>query len=223
MRILVVEDEQKVANALREGLEGERYDVAVERTGEGAFFRLTTEAFDLILLDLGLPGRDGVEILTALRQKGIKTPVLVLTARDTLDDRGVDDALLDALHTLIEEIAQCHVRPLHADEGMEVGAAEVGVERGGRNAQGVVHRRAHEACACRRRRRGGGTAPAHEESGIGHTAVRDRDLDDRHVAAVGRAGFACCVGVREPTGTDGSAEVPHRLSRVRGHAPTLAR
>ena len=87
MRILVVEDEQKVANALREGLEGERYDVAVERTGEGAFFRLTTEAFDLILLDLGLPGRDGVEILTALRQKGIKTPVLVLTARDTLDDR----------------------------------------------------------------------------------------------------------------------------------------
>ena len=48
MRILVVEDEQKVANALREGLEGERYDVAVERTGEGAFFRLTTEAFDLI-------------------------------------------------------------------------------------------------------------------------------------------------------------------------------
>ena len=100
MRILVVEDEQKVANALREGLEGERYDVAVERTGEGAFFRLTTEAFDLILLDLGLPGRDGVEILTALRQKGIKTPVLVLTARDTLDDRvagldaGADDYLV---------------------------------------------------------------------------------------------------------------------------------
>jgi DNA-binding response OmpR family regulator len=100
MRILVVEDEQKVANALREGLEGERYDVAVERTGEGAFFRLTTEAFDLILLDLMLPGRDGVEILTALRQKGIKTPVLVLTARDTLEDRvagldaGADDYLV---------------------------------------------------------------------------------------------------------------------------------
>src|SRR5213076_2793696 len=100
MRVLVVEDEQKVANALREGLEGERYDVIVERTGEDAFFRMTTEAFDLILLDLGLPGRDGLQILTTLRSKGIKTPVLVLTARDTLQDRvagldsGADDYLV---------------------------------------------------------------------------------------------------------------------------------
>ena len=100
MRVLVVEDELKVANALREGLEGERYDVVVERTGEDAFFRITTEAFDLILLDLGLPGRDGLHILTTLRGKGIKTPVLVLTARDTLQDRvagldsGADDYLV---------------------------------------------------------------------------------------------------------------------------------
>jgi len=100
MRILVVEDEQKVANALREGLEDERYDVVVERTGENAFFRLTTEAFDLILLDLGLPGRDGLEILATLRAKGVKTPVLILTARDTLEDRvagldsGADDYLV---------------------------------------------------------------------------------------------------------------------------------
>jgi DNA-binding response OmpR family regulator len=100
MRVLVVEDEQKVANALREGLEGERYDVVVERTGEDAFFRMTTEAFDLILLDLGLPGRDGLHILTTLRSKGVKTPVLVLTARDTLQDRvagldsGADDYLV---------------------------------------------------------------------------------------------------------------------------------
>src|SRR4030095_3973863 len=100
MRVLVVEDEQKVASALREGLEGERYDVVVERTGEDAFFRMTTEAFDLILLDLGLPGRDGLQILTTLRSKGVKTPVLVLTARDTLQDRvagldsGADDYLV---------------------------------------------------------------------------------------------------------------------------------
>src|SRR5436853_1422951 len=100
MKVLVVEDEQKVANALQEGLEGERYDVVVERTGEDAFFRMTTEAFDLILLDLGLPGRDGLQILTTLRSKGIKTPVLVLTARDTLQDRvagldsGADDYLI---------------------------------------------------------------------------------------------------------------------------------
>src|SRR5687767_2378351 len=100
MRILVVEDEQKVANALREGLQGERYEVVVERTGEGAFFRITTEPFDAILLDLTLPGRDGLEILTAMRERGMKTPVLVLTARDTLQDRvigldaGADDYLI---------------------------------------------------------------------------------------------------------------------------------
>ena len=100
MRILIVEDEQKVANAIREGLEGEQYSVIVERTGEGAFFRTTTEDFDVILLDLGLPGRDGLEILRALRERGIKTPVLVLTARDALQDRvigldaGADDYMI---------------------------------------------------------------------------------------------------------------------------------
>ena len=100
MRILVVEDENKVANALLEGLKGERYDVVVERTGEGAFFRITTEPFDAVLLDLTLPGRDGLEILAAIRERGVKTPVLVLTARDTLEDRvigldaGADDYLI---------------------------------------------------------------------------------------------------------------------------------
>ena len=100
MKVLVVEDEQKVADALREGLEGERYDVVVERTGESAFFRATTETFDLILLDLGLPGRDGLEILRALRQRAVETPVLVLTARDSLRDRvtgldsGADDYMV---------------------------------------------------------------------------------------------------------------------------------
>jgi len=90
----------KVANALREGLEGEKFDVVVERTGEGAFFRVNTESFDVILLDLTLPGRDGLEILQALRQRGVKTPVLVLTARDSLQDRvtgldaGADDYLV---------------------------------------------------------------------------------------------------------------------------------
>ena len=100
MRILVVEDEQKVADALREGLEDERYDVVVERTGKGAFFRVNTETFDVVLLDLTLPGRDGLEILRALRQRRMETPVLVLTARDSLEDRvtgldaGADDYLV---------------------------------------------------------------------------------------------------------------------------------
>ena len=100
MRVLVVEDEQKVADALREGLESEQYEVVVERSGEGAFFRLTTESFDVILLDLTLPGRDGLQILRTIRARGVDTPVLVLTARDTLEDRvigldsGADDYLV---------------------------------------------------------------------------------------------------------------------------------
>ena len=100
MRVLVVEDEQKVANAVREGLEGEGFHVVLETTGEGAYFRVTTETFDVVLLDLGLPGRNGLEILSALRQRGLKTPVLVLTARDTVQDRvigldgGADDYLV---------------------------------------------------------------------------------------------------------------------------------
>jgi two-component system copper resistance phosphate regulon response regulator CusR len=100
MRVLVVEDELKVANALREGLTGERYEVVVEQTGEGAFYRANTERFDIILLDLMLPGHDGLEVLTALRHNGVDTPVLVMTARDSLEDRilgldsGADDYLV---------------------------------------------------------------------------------------------------------------------------------
>jgi two-component system copper resistance phosphate regulon response regulator CusR len=100
MRVLVVEDEQKVASALKEGLEGEGYEVVVDGTGEAALYRLKTDQFDLILLDLLLPGRDGLHVLKTLRQQGFETPVLVLTARDTLEDRvtgldtGADDYLV---------------------------------------------------------------------------------------------------------------------------------
>ena len=99
MRILIVEDEQKVANALREGLEGERCEVTVAHTGEDAFFRASTEDFDVMLLDLMLPGRDGLQILRTLRERGVHTPVLVLTARDTLEDRlaGLDSGADDYL------------------------------------------------------------------------------------------------------------------------------
>jgi DNA-binding response OmpR family regulator len=97
MRILIVEDELKVANALKEGFEGERYEAVVAHTGEDAFFRINTERFDLIILDVMLPGRDGLQILASIRKNGIATPVLLLTARDTLEDRvaglntGADD------------------------------------------------------------------------------------------------------------------------------------
>lgn len=100
MRILVVEDEVKVARALKEGLERERYEVALVRTGEEGFYRANAETFDLVVLDLMLPGRDGLEILKTLRKRSVQTPVLILTARDALSDRvegldaGADDYLV---------------------------------------------------------------------------------------------------------------------------------
>lgn len=100
MRILVVEDERKVAQALREGLEGESYSVAVAHTGEEGFFLVNSEHFDLVVLDVMLPGRNGIEVLSAMRKRGLQTPVLVLTAKDAIEDRvlgldtGADDYLV---------------------------------------------------------------------------------------------------------------------------------
>ena len=100
MRILVVEDETKLAQALAKGLEAQHYDVVVAPTGEDGFFHANAELFDLVILDLMLPGRSGLEILKVLRQRGLQTPVLILTARDGIDDRvlgldlGADDYLV---------------------------------------------------------------------------------------------------------------------------------
>ena len=134
-RLLVVEDEHKVADALREGLEGEGYNVTVEETGEAAFFRVNTEAFDLILLDLGLPGRDGIDILKALREGGIQTPVLVLTARDTVADRviglntGADDYLVKpfAFAELLARI-QAVVRRGRVSTARRIGVADLDID-----------------------------------------------------------------------------------------------
>ena len=100
MRILVVEDEPKVGNALREGLEVEGYEIALARTGEEGFFQASAHTFDLIILDVMLPGRDGIEVLNTLRKQGARTPVLLLTAKDAIEDRvlgldaGADDYLV---------------------------------------------------------------------------------------------------------------------------------
>lgn len=100
MRVLVVEDETKVARALKEGLEREGYGIVLARTGEEAFYRVQAETFDLVILDLMLPGRDGLEILRTLRKLAVPAPVLILTARDALSDRvegldaGADDYLI---------------------------------------------------------------------------------------------------------------------------------
>ena len=131
MRILVVEDEKKVAKALRDGLEAEHYEVQVARTGEEGFFLVSHESFDLVVLDLMLPQRDGLEILTTLRKCGLQTPVLILTARDTVDDRvhgldsGADDylvkpfafpELLARIRSLLRRGRQDQILKLQADD-----------------------------------------------------------------------------------------------------------
>lgn len=100
MRILVIEDERKLATAIRDGLESDDYSVTVAHTGEDGFYLLCRQPFDLTILDVMLPGRDGFEILGSLREQGIKIPILLLTAKDTLEDRvrgldtGADDYLV---------------------------------------------------------------------------------------------------------------------------------
>ncbi len=100
VRILIVEDEPKLAGAVRDGLEAEQYTVRLAATGEDGFRLATSEPFDLIVLDVMLPGRDGIQVLAALRERQVATPVLLLTARDTVEDRvkgldaGADDYLV---------------------------------------------------------------------------------------------------------------------------------
>ena len=99
MRILVVEDELKVARFLKKGLEAEGYEVETAADGKSGEKLARTEAYDLILLDVLLPKKDGFEILHDLRKDEIRTPILMLTARSTTEDivsgldQGADDYL----------------------------------------------------------------------------------------------------------------------------------
>lgn len=101
MRILIVEDEHKIANAVKQGLERQAYAVDVAYDGDDGLAMATTEQYDLMILDRMLPGMvDGIGIVQHLRQAGIHTPVLLLTARDKVLDRaeglnaGADDYLV---------------------------------------------------------------------------------------------------------------------------------
>ena len=99
MRILLVEDDARVASFIRRGLREEHYTVDVARDGEEALFLAQTGEYDLLILDLLLPKRSGIEVLKALRAEGATTPVLVLTAKDEQRDKvegldaGADDYL----------------------------------------------------------------------------------------------------------------------------------
>ena len=99
MRILVVEDEHRIAQAIKEGLEQEYYAVDVEYDGEKAYNTAREDTYDLILLDVMLPGKNGFEICRQLRADGIHTPILMLTAKDQTRDivRGLDTGADDYL------------------------------------------------------------------------------------------------------------------------------
>src|SRR6267143_1361242 len=87
MRVLLVEDDRMIGESIRAALKQDGSAVDWVRDGRSAESTLATEQFDLVLLDLGLPLRDGLEILRAMRLRHDQTPVIVLTARDALQDR----------------------------------------------------------------------------------------------------------------------------------------
>jgi len=100
VRILVVEDEHKIANSIKKGLELENFAVDVVYDGASGYDYASSEEYDVIVLDLMLPGIDGLTITQKLRQKSIQTPILILTAKGQVEDKvaglnsGADDYLV---------------------------------------------------------------------------------------------------------------------------------
>ena len=119
MRILVVEDEHKIAQSIKKGLEQEHYAVDLAFTGDEGFDLASTEEYDFILLDLLLPGMDGIQVCTELRKKNIHTPILMLTAKGQVQDKvtglnaGADDYLTKpfAFEELLARIKALARRP----------------------------------------------------------------------------------------------------------------
>ncbi|HUK17810.1 MAG TPA: response regulator transcription factor [Bryobacteraceae bacterium] len=124
MRILLVEDEARMAGIIAKGLREQSYAVDIARDGEQALYNAAVNTYDLVILDVLLPGQDGYSVCRALRASGLPLPILMLTALDTVDDRvagldcGADDylakpfdfkELLARLRALLRRPAQ--VRP----------------------------------------------------------------------------------------------------------------
>jgi len=119
MRILVIEDEHKIANSIKKGLEQEAFAVDVAYEGETGYDLASTEDYDAIILDLLLPGIDGMTICKKLREEKIHTPILILTAKGQLEDKieglnaGADDYLVKpfAFEELLARIRALTRRP----------------------------------------------------------------------------------------------------------------
>ena len=104
MHILLVEDDIELGEAIKHALEQQSYAVTWLNDGRQAMAAMSDGSIDLVLLDLGLPGKDGLDVLAEARRDGVKTPILVMTARDALETRirgldlGADDYLVKPFH-----------------------------------------------------------------------------------------------------------------------------
>ena len=140
-KILVVEDEARIASFLEKGLRANGFTVEVTGDAAGALALARAGAFDLVILDLGLPDKDGLEVLSDLRESGISIPVIILTARDSVSDRvvglegGADDYIAKPFR-FDELLARVRVR-LRAES-----TAETTVLRAGAAALDLRMRRA---------------------------------------------------------------------------------
>lgn len=132
MKVLVVEDEQKVAGFIQKGLEEEGYDVELAYDGESGVEKAARGDFNLILLDIMLPKKDGIAVIKELREKNNSTPILCLTARDSVDDKvtgldvGADDYLAKPF-AFAELVARCRalIRRGTSDRGAEIHFADL--------------------------------------------------------------------------------------------------
>jgi DNA-binding response OmpR family regulator len=130
MRILVVEDQPKIAGFIRSGLEEAFFAVTVARTGEEGYELATTESFDAMILDIMLPGRDGLSVLRSLRQRHVTLPILLLTARNELNERieglnlGADDYLTKPF--FVEELVARLQAQLRRASGVMLNILQIG-------------------------------------------------------------------------------------------------
>ncbi len=140
-RVLVVEDDPAIAMALQDRLESENYTAECVNNGTEGYSRSVNATWDLIILDIMLPGKDGLEICRDIRAKGVDTPILLLTARDETVDKvvglkmGADDYLTKPFEMIellarVEALMRRRGRSVHRSDSHTIGAFEFDIRRG---------------------------------------------------------------------------------------------